>query len=308
MISIKNENNLNLVTEKYNIGKEINEKYPSVDSFNSKDGIYTDFCSALEINGKDLALEDRLNVLLPHYSLCEQNCTYNHTDFEEGRIYCDCSFKNEFDLNREHQSSLEINENVVIQSQSGSTNFPVLKCLSVLGDGGRIKKNIAFYYMLIIIIIAIVFLCMLIVYEMNSLKSFFSQNICENNLEDSKVDIGLGVKIINNKDKISNKKFDDVVKTTKRALNNPPIKKNNDGADEAEYEFIPDEFLFLYFNKKEKGVRKKVKKSLIPFDIKKNTKVLLQKLENVDYSNVKASGPFHEEQNAIEIIFQSEYT
>lgn len=262
MISIKNENDLNLLTEKYNIGKEINEKYPSVDSFNSKDGIYTDFCSALEINGKDLALEDRLNILLPHYSLCEQNCTYNHTDFEEERIYCDCSFKNEFDLNRGHQSSLEINENAVIQSQSGSTNFPVLKCLSVLGDGGRIKKNIAFYYMLIIIIIEIVFLCMLRVYEMTSFKSFFSHNLCENNLDESKVDIGLGVNIINNKDKtkISNKKYDDVVKTTQRALHNPPIKKNNDGTDEAGYEFIPDEFLFLYFNKMDKGVKRKLKK------------------------------------------------
>ena len=307
MISIKNENDLNLLTEKYNIGKEINEKYPSVDSFNSKDGIYTDFCSALEINGKDLALEDRLNILLPHYSLCEQNCTYNHTDFEEERIYCDCSFKNEFDLNRGHQSSLEINENAVIQSQSGSTNFPVLKCLSVLGDGGRIKKNIAFYYMLIIIIIEIVFLCMLRVYEMTSFKSFFSHNLCENNLDESKVDIGLGVNIINNKDKtkISNKKYDDVVKTTQRALHNPPIKKNNDGTDEAGYEFIPDEFLFLYFNKMDKGVKKKVKKALIPFDIKKNTKVLLQKMENADYSNVKASGPFHEDQNVVEIIFDN---
>jgi len=307
MISIKNENDLNLVTEKYNIGKEINEKYPSVDSFNSKDGIYTDFCSALEINGKDLALEDRLNVLLPHYSLCEQNCTYNHTDFKEERIYCDCSFKNEFDLNREHQSSLEINENAVIQSQSGKTNFPVLKCLSVLGDAGRIKKNIAFYYMFIIIIIEIVFLCLLIVYEMSSFKSFFSKNICENNLEDSKVDIGLGVNIINNKDKtkIGSKKFDDVVKTTQRALHNPPIKKNNNEDDSTGYEFIPDEFLFLYFNKMDKGVKKKVKKSLIPFDIKKNTKVLLQKMENVDYSNVKASGPFHEGQNIIEIMLDN---
>jgi hypothetical protein len=56
----------------------------------------------------------------------------------------------------------------------------------------------------------------------------------------------------------------------------------------------------------DKGVKKKVQKSLIPFDIKKNTKVLLEKMENVDYSNVKASGPFHEGQNVIEIIFDNE--
>ena len=141
MIDLKNENDLTTLSEKYNLGKEINDHYSSIDTFNSKDNIYTDFCTAVEINGKDLILEDRMNYLLPHYSLCEKNCSYNHTDFEEERIYCDCSFKNEFDLNREHEAEIELNENAVIQSQNGKTNFPVLKCISVLGDSKRIKKK-----------------------------------------------------------------------------------------------------------------------------------------------------------------------
>ena len=46
-IDIKNENDLNTLSEKYNIGKEINKEYSFVDSFNSKDKIYTDFCTSI---------------------------------------------------------------------------------------------------------------------------------------------------------------------------------------------------------------------------------------------------------------------
>jgi hypothetical protein len=45
---------------------------------------------------------------------------------------------------------------------------------------------------------------------------------------------------------------------------------------------------------------------MIPFDVNKNTKILLQKIEGVDYSQVKESGPFREEQNIIEIIGDEE--
>ena len=78
--------------------------------------------------------------------------------------------------------------------------------------------------------------------------------------------------------------------------NNGENINNND-----EFEFIPEEFVFLYFNDSDKGVRKKVERNMLPFTVKENTKILLQKMENVDYEGVKASGPFHEDQNVIEI-------
>ena len=250
-----------------------------------------------------------MNYLLPHYSLCEKNCSYNHTNFEEERIYCDCSFKNEFDLNREHETEIDFNENAVIQSQNGETNFPVLKCISVLGDSKRFKKNIAFYYMLIIIIIEIGLLIMTLLFGIKTFTLFFSNKICSNDIrEDNNINNNDTIEI-NEKDKNKNNKYDyENIKTTQRILNSPPIKKNNEdnneenNNDKNEIEFIPEEFIFLYFNDNDKGVRKQVDKKDIPFDINKNTKVLLQKMENVDYTIVKASGPFHEEQNLIEII------
>ena len=314
MISLENDNDLNTLKEKYNIGKEIYEEFSYVDTFNSKDKIYTDYCTAVEINGKDLILEDRMNYLLPHYSLCEKNCSYNHTDFDEERIYCDCSFKSEFDLNREHDSILDINENAVIKSQNGETNFPVLKCISVLSDSKRIKKNIGFYYMLIIIIIEVALLIMTILFGYKSFKSFFSDKVCDNDITDHNIKV-------NNLDENEQKNtFDEIIKTSHR-LNAPPKKsnngeeineennnnENNDNNGENinnnndEFEFIPEEFVFLYFNDSDKGVRKKVDRNMLPFTVKENTKILLQKMKNVDYEGVKASGPFHEDQNMIEI-------
>ena len=53
MISLENENDLRILNEKYNIGKEIYNEYSYIDSLNSKDSIYTDYWTEIEINGKD---------------------------------------------------------------------------------------------------------------------------------------------------------------------------------------------------------------------------------------------------------------
>ena len=315
-IDINNDKDLNTLKDKYNIGKEINDEYSYVDTFNSKDNIYTDFCNAVEINGKDLVLEDRMKYLLPHYSLCEQNCTYNHTDFEEERIYCDCSFKSEFDLNREHEAEVELNENVVTQSQDGNSNFPVLKCISSLGDSKRIKKNIAFYYMLIIIIIEICLLIMTIIFGINSFKYYFNNKVCDNDETENDIELDVNEKKNN---------YNEIIKTTQRTLNSPPKRSNGENEEDKKEEnnkvinnepqneenkngiqFIPDDLLFLYFNDNDKGVRKKLEKNTLPFSINKGTKVLLQKMENVDYANVTANGPFNDNQNLIEIIDDNE--
>jgi len=117
---------------------------------------------------------------------------------------------------------------------------------------------------------------------------------------------------INEKKKFKTKKEKvGYIKTTERNLDNPP-KKNNDESkvdnnnnnnnDKNEIQFIPEEFIFLYFNDTDKGVRKQIEKKFVPFEINKNTKVLLQKMKGVDYKNVNASGPFKSDQNLLEII------
>ena len=125
-------NDLNSIREKYRIGKEINELYPDSDTFNSKDNMYTDFCSSIEINGKDLVLEDRYEYLYPNnVSLCENNCSVYYTDYELARVNCKCNYKEVFDFNREQTPANDLlnDPNFVAPSQSGA-NAEIIKCLS----------------------------------------------------------------------------------------------------------------------------------------------------------------------------------
>ena len=292
--------------EKYNIAKKINGEYPEIDMFNSNDYIYTNYCSSIQVNGTDIIIEDRINSLYPHYALCERNCTYNHTDYNEDRIYCDCTLKTEFDIKRDHPENVVINENAINLSQHGRTNFPVLKCIAIWKDFNRILQTIPFYYHLAIFVVEIILLILTLIFGIKNMHNYFENRICNlNNVEEDNMIIE-----INEKSRMkSNKKHKSgYIKTTERNLDNPPKKsniKNKDKVDnngKNEVQFIPDEYIFLFFTNKDKGVRLERERQFIPFAINQNTKVLLQKMKGVDYTNVKASGPFKSDQNIIEIV------
>ena len=42
-------------------------------------------------------------------------------------------------------------------------------------------------------------------------------------------------------------------------------------------EFIPQEYNFKLFNKNDKGVLKKIKRSKIPFEVNKDTQILIER-------------------------------
>ena len=288
--------------EKYNIAKQINGEHPDIDIFNSNDKIYTNYCSSIQVNGIDLTIEDRINSLFPHYALCEQNCSYNHTDYNEERIYCDCTLKTEFDIERDHPENVVINENAINISQHGNTNFPVIRCISVWKKFSRILQTIPFYYHIIVLIIEIILLILTLVFGMKNMQNYFQNRICNlNNIDDD-----FGLEINEKKNLKSKKQKSGYIKTTERNLDNPPKRNNVENKDNKEdnneIQFIPDEFIFLYFNDSDKGVRKQIEKKFVPFEVNKNTKVLLQKMKGVDYKNVNASGPFKSDQNILELI------
>ena len=69
--------NANIIQKKYDIGKELNHNNKDIDIFNYNNSVYKDVCVGVEINGKDLVLEDRYeNLYLNNINLCEDNCTY----------------------------------------------------------------------------------------------------------------------------------------------------------------------------------------------------------------------------------------
>jgi hypothetical protein len=93
--------NNNEYKKKFEIGKKLYQKNPEIDTFNSNDSLYKDLCIGIEIDGKDLVFEDRYEALYPNGALlCESNCTYNRTDFEEERVNCKCNYKEDIDFKR----------------------------------------------------------------------------------------------------------------------------------------------------------------------------------------------------------------
>ena len=288
-------NNRDSLREKLDKGKEINEKYSDVDIFNLNDKIYSDICIAVEVDGKDLILQDRFNYFYPQMSLCENNCTYNHTDFVNERIYCDCSFKKEFDFKREYSSSFEVDTESIKNGQGSNININVIKCISNLKSKKSLSGNGGFIFLLIIIVIEFLLLLIIIFYGIGSLLNKLKSKMKKD--DDSKEDydiIELNVATTNSN---NDKKEKEKEKETQRQLNAPPKKKKEYGM-----EFIPQEYVFLFFNQNEKGVIKKVERDGVPFKTNYNTRILLEKNKNINYNNIKSRGPFPPNQNVLVIV------
>ena len=283
-------NNKDSLREKIDKGKEIVEDYSEIDIFNINDKIYLDFCIAVEVDGKDLVLEDRFNYFYPLLSLCENNCTYNHTDFINERIFCDCSYKKEFDFERQY-SSLELNTNEININQKGNSNIVVMKCIANLKYLKSITNNGGFLYTLIIILIEFILLFIIIFYGIKSLSNKFQKKMNSN--ED---DLDEQIEVLNIK--TNEKKNYEDIKTSQRILDNPP-KKN---IPDFEMEFIPQEYLFLFFNQGQKNIIKKVERDSVPFKTGLNTRILLEKKKGVNYENINPRGPFPPGQNLLIIV------
>ena len=102
-------------------------------------------------------------------SFCENNCTYNYTDFVNERIYCDCNFKTEFDFKREYYPFMSIDEKVAESNQGGNSNVVIIKCISNLKNMKNLFKNGGFIFMLVIIVVEVILLLIVVFYGINSL-------------------------------------------------------------------------------------------------------------------------------------------
>ena len=218
------------IQKQYNKGKDIYMEY-NLDSFNINSTLYTDMCYSFELDGKDLVLEDRVKYLYPYYSLCEENCTYSHIDFDLERIFCNCPLKNELNLKRDHQYLINTyNKEDIKSKQKGPTNLPVMTCMSRLKEKKSITKNGGFFFSLILLIIEFFLLLICIFYNYPIIKNKISKNVTKNNEEVEKV---INIETIENLQKENNKKkkmnkYELTYKTSERSLEYPPKKKHKD--------------------------------------------------------------------------------
>ena len=205
------------IGEKFERGKALYEKDNSIDSFNYNSTIYSNICYPIEVDGKDLTLDNRISYFYPNYSFCESTCMYDYTDFVNERIFCNCSIKTVLDIDRPQGAKLEeYNKEETDSNQKGPTNLPVIKCLKYI----KITRNPGFYVCLIYFLVQVGLVFIIIYKGISSLianinrKLFKEVDQDESNVEE---DFQMNVK--------KSKEFN-IGKTSERSLNNPPKKSN----------------------------------------------------------------------------------
>ena len=332
--------NKNEYKKLFDIGKELNMKNNKLDTFNYNNTVYKDICTGIEIDGKDLVLEDRYKYLYPDdVFFCEHNCIMNNTDFELERINCLCNYKEEIDFEREDEDT----ELKVYTSSQSSANVEILKCLAKLTVKQSIKNNEAFYYCAVITVVEISLSLFSFLTSIKTVSSNITNLLNKIGLKNS------ATNIINIKKNVKFK--NENLTTTNRPLNNPPKKRINDDGDEIDVneknnndkftfdgndiksnndnddvifkeknivkkevvpnydpnkdikaEFIPPEFNFKFFKLNDKGVIKKIERSKLPFKIDPETRYLIEAREGVNYDEDYLNGPFYSDQNILVVV------
>ena len=303
----------------FKIGKELNKKNPEIDIFNKDNKVYNDICSGVELDGKDLVLEDRYDNLYPNnISLCESNCTMNNTDYILERINCLCTYKEVFDFYRTDEDNNDIlNDPNFIKPTQSKSNIEIIKCLSKLNLKEDLLKNEAFYASSAITVVEIISVIASALKGIKTISSFAKGLINmkgalgnppkkgENNYENNDNDL-----IEIRKKNVINKK-NIIINNTPGTINSKnsvsEITSNNklyniNSIYHKKADFIPPKYNFKFFRTNDKGVVKRIRRSQIPFKISPDTKFLLEAKNGVIYDKNYLKGPFYEDQNIIEIM------
>ena len=205
------------ICDKFERGKLLYEKDNSIDSFNYNSTIYSNICYPIEVNGKDLTLENRISYFYPNYSLCESSCIYDYTNFAEERIYCNCSVKLKLDLQREQGIKYaEYNKKETDSNQMGPTNLPVLTCFTKV----KVTGNPAFYLSVILLAIEIGMVFVIHFQGIASLYKYIKSKIFKDDTNSVEDDF-----------QISQKFKENNLNDSGRNLENPPKKNIQNSKD-----------------------------------------------------------------------------
>ena len=228
--------NQNPYRKKFEIGKKLYLRDNNIDTFHFNNTVYKDYCRSLEIDGKDLIFEDRYKYLYPNDKiLCESNCIQNNTNFELERIICLCSLKDDFNISRQDDRSIDIfnDPDITLPTQS-KYNAEVVKCMFNFSLNETIFYNEAFYYSSIISVAQI---AMMFISGFSGVKNAVGNIRHLLSKLNSKKSFG------NKKSNSKRIKFKDnnIISTTNRPLNNPPKKDKYKEKYNEDIDFDSDE-------------------------------------------------------------------
>ena len=253
--------NNNNYTKLFQIGKMLHEDDPDFDTFNKDNIIYKELCKRVEIDGKDLVLEERYNYLYPNnVSLCESNCTMNNTDFELQRINCNCTYKEIFDFYRIDEDKNDIlNDPNFPKPTQSNTNAEIIKCLGKIEGKKGIVKNEAFYYTTLIFIVQV---SAILVTVLKSIK--YVVNLLRELLKADEEAIKYKNENVKNKNNKNSVKSISNIDSINKLVNNPPKKGSNNDDDDDKNDYNNNNLINISSSNKLEP--NKVKLNYIPID------------------------------------------
>ena len=142
----------------------------NIDIFNLSSAFYTDICYHFKspVEGKDIALKDRIKLYFPNITLCEDGCHIKGVNLTTFKAICECLLNNImgsnlFGNNILYQSSLG-----ELESMIQKTNIEVIKCYKDVFELQYFVSNSGGFLILSLILIQII---LIIIYLCKSLYS-----------------------------------------------------------------------------------------------------------------------------------------
>ena len=118
-----------------------------IDIYNINDPFFNDICFPYSINGKDIILEDRRNIIYQNINICKDNCNYNKINYETKTVSCNCDTSyNYFDLTRTNTEKNKVNIKDIFSNKFKNLNINILKCFNLIMNFNNLKYNIGFVF------------------------------------------------------------------------------------------------------------------------------------------------------------------
>ena len=142
-IKPEKENEINLL---------LDFKDKGIDILDINDNFFNDVCLPYDDTKKELTLKNRIEEIYKNYTFCEKNCIKDKVIFEEMTVICNCTIKNNIDVEK---FNFDVNKYKVVTENQ---NFKIAKCFNAFSSLKDNLKNLGFWIFLILMIINIILL------------------------------------------------------------------------------------------------------------------------------------------------------
>ena len=132
-----------------------------INIFDINDPFFTDICFNFAKDGKDVPLDDRIQLYYQNISLCESGCTYVGINLESFEVECSCEVQNT-QSNHNGDIAKTFLDNPLSNEVFGvitNSNLEVLKCIKKAFNKNLILRNYGGLMMVGVFLVQIVITC-----------------------------------------------------------------------------------------------------------------------------------------------------